>query len=138
MRAIIAAGLLLASASAVAQVNRCEIDGHLTWQSAPCPAGTEVEELPEPEEPRETTRLSENMEKCAAVADIAGTIMRGRQQGTSMQHMFNIMDDAWIRDIVIEAYEIPRTRSKEVQEDYIARFTDRYYLECAKEARSLE
>ena len=43
MRLLLAAGIMAVSVSASAQVNKCNIDGQLTWQSAPCPPGTALE-----------------------------------------------------------------------------------------------
>jgi len=43
MRLLLAAGILAVSVSAAAQVNKCNINGQMTWQSAPCPPGTALE-----------------------------------------------------------------------------------------------
>lgn len=46
MRILIAALMLgMAVTTAEAQVNRCMIDGVTTWQSAPCPAGTDTDRI---------------------------------------------------------------------------------------------
>lgn len=53
---LLASALALAIPIAEAQVNRCMIDGVTTWQSAPCPPGTDTERIttqPKTQEPVE-------------------------------------------------------------------------------------
>ncbi|MFW6344727.1 MAG: hypothetical protein ACOC0M_00125 [Halomonas sp.] len=51
MRSMLAVSLALVSISASAQVNKCNIEGQLSWQSDPCPPGTAVEGSQEREIP---------------------------------------------------------------------------------------
>ncbi|MFB9353135.1 hypothetical protein ACFFUA_38065, partial [Streptomyces heliomycini] len=43
MKWILAIAVLSLASPAAAQVNRCVIDGQLSWQSAPCPPGAQYQ-----------------------------------------------------------------------------------------------
>ena len=138
MRTITAAVLLLAASSASGQVNRCEIDGHLTWQSDPCPPGTTVtpEQAPGPEP---TQPQGGRYSQCQAYSELATSVITARMEGVPMPNLMGRAErNPLVEELVIEAFEIPRFSSGDTRDRIVQDFADDHYLECVKIYRATE
>ncbi|MCK2183538.1 hypothetical protein [Halomonas getboli] len=151
---IIAAALLAGTAHA--QVNRCEINGQPTWQSAPCPPGTAVDHVtvpepdpqasvpprataPEPAEPPAPAppKPATDHEICSSISETAETVMRARQNGASMREMMGrVGDNSLLHTMIMEAFQDPRFSTEPMQNRWVLRFSNNYYLQCMQQAEA--
>ncbi len=77
---------------------------------------------------------------CGSYAQLAVTIMDGRQSGVPMSALMSALADPSIKEqaenIIISAYEVPRYRTKEMHKRAGEEFRDEVYLDCAKGFRT--
>lgn len=138
MRLLATVALLLLPALAQAQVNRCNIDGQLSWQSSPCPPGTAITGTPAPAEPA-TPEERTMYDQCSEWSDLANRIMAARQEGVPMSTMMGIAQgNNELEKVVIDAYETPRFQTSGSQQRIVSDFTDRHYLNCIRIFRATE
>lgn len=76
---------------------------------------------------------------CNSVSEISSTIMQQRQAGRPMADMMQIAGKSelahLVQPIIIDAYEINRYQTAEVQREEVEDFRDKWYLTCVKAAR---
>ena len=71
-------------------------------------------------------------EFCSQIEHLAEKIMEARQRGVPMASMYNIFDDEFGREMVIEAYEYQRYNSREIQDKMILDFKNQWFMSCLK------
>ena len=69
---------------------------------------------------------------CTEVQETARLIMEHRQKGTPMATMYKAVSDAFFKSVIIEAYEYPKMRLQESQQEVTNDFADMYFLMCIK------
>jgi len=70
---------------------------------------------------------------CDQIANVAKSVMSGRQGGVSMGTLVGIAKgNALIEKMVVEAYESGRYSTKEIQDRQISEFRDKWFLWCFK------
>ena len=82
-----------------------------------------------------TTALAaeEEQASCDQIANVAKSVMSGRQAGVSMGAMVGIAKgNALIEKMVVEAFESGRYSTKEIQDRQISEFRDKWFLWCFK------
>jgi len=83
-----------------------------------------------------TTALAaegEEQASCEQIADVAKSVMSGRQGGVSMGALVGIAKgNALIEKMVVEAFESGRYSTKQVQDRQISEFRDKWFLWCFK------
>ena len=81
-----------------------------------------------------TTALAEEEQaSCDQIANVAKSVMSGRQAGVSMGTMVGIAKgNALIEKMVVEAFESGRYSTKEIQDRQISEFRDKWFLWCFK------
>ena len=82
-----------------------------------------------------TTALAEGEEQasCDQIANVAKSVMSGRQGGVSMGTLVGIAKgNALIEKMVVEAFESGRYSTKEIQDRQISEFRDKWFLWCFK------
>jgi len=82
-----------------------------------------------------TTASAEGEEQasCDQIANVAKSVMSGRQGGVSMGTLVGIAKgNALIEKMVVEAFESGRYSTKQVQDRQISEFRDKWFLWCFK------
>lgn len=71
---------------------------------------------------------------CSHLSRTAASFMRARQAGVSMARTMSIIkkNDELYRNVVIEAYEVPRFDTEEGRQRQVDDFGDAWFLKCAQ------
>ena len=69
---------------------------------------------------------------CQDIAEVAQSIMTIRQQGQPLSKSINIYESELGRDIVIEAYSLPKYKTESYIKDSIDSFSNKWHLYCIK------
>lgn len=76
---------------------------------------------------------SENDKICSKIYEIAKTTMVARQAGVAMPTMIKTANnDAYVRKIVIAAYDKPKFSSQSYVDNEVSEFADFWYSDCVK------
>jgi hypothetical protein len=104
---------------------------------APTPALSAAVIPPEPAVDPAALRKTQ-LELCKGFSELAGAIMKGRQEGVSMAKAMEISESETTQQIIVLAYERPRMQTEENKARYVDDFGNDVYLQCVKEFRALE
>ncbi len=76
---------------------------------------------------------SKTDERCSELAEFSNTVMQARQRGIEMQRLVQLSEgnELAIR-IIIEAYEVPRYRTSEYQQNAATEFANKIQVTCYK------
>lgn len=82
---------------------------------------------------------AETDEECAAIGRIAERVMKGRQEGNSLQSTLDVLVpknsneiDPGYRKMIMDAYEAPNFYAQEGKDRAIGEFRDKWQLTCMK------
>jgi hypothetical protein len=76
---------------------------------------------------------SKTDERCSELAEFSQTVMEARQRGIDMQRLIQLSqgNELAIR-IIIEAYDVPRYRTSEYQQNAVTEFANKIQVTCYK------
>jgi hypothetical protein len=74
------------------------------------------------------------LDTCEKIANLAKIVMTKRQEGVPASTMFKIVKDSGplFQQMVIEAYKKGQYSTPQFRESIIARFRDRWYIQCVE------
>ena len=86
-----------------------------------------------------TLEAHADADTCQAIERIATAVMEARQNGVPMSQLMGVADDnSVMQDMVIEAYNHPAYRTRDVKNRTIRNFADRQYRLCFEVFRAAE